>query len=259
MLFIKEILVGCVTGFISAFFGIGGSSIDTPLLRAFLGFSPYLALGTPLPTAFLTIFVALLTYWKRHLVNFRVFRYSLMGGLPAIVAGSYLSGFFSGRILMLLTAAILFFVGTNFIAANLRGKKEKCSSKHGKKCERIAPVWLVGIGAFAGFVSGILANGGGLFLIPAYVIFLRMNIKEAIATSLLVVSVIVFPACLIHFSLGHIDLKASLALGIGVLPMAYLGAKTDLRTRDGVIQLLFGLALIAFSIYFFIGQASMGR
>jgi len=45
----KVIIIGCVTGFISAFFGIGGSSIDTPLLRTFLDLPPYIAFGTPMP------------------------------------------------------------------------------------------------------------------------------------------------------------------------------------------------------------------
>jgi uncharacterized membrane protein YfcA len=251
-LFLKEIVVGCFTGFVSAFFGIGGSSIDTPILRTFLGFPPHLALGTPLPTALLTIIVALLTYWKRHLVNFRVFKLCLLGGFPGIVGGSFLSGFFSGKTLMLLTAAVLFFVGIYFTGISLKKNKKK-KLRQGA-CEKASPALLLGIGAFSGFVSGILANGGGLFLIPSFVIFLRMNIKEAIATSLAVVSVMILPALFIHFNLGHIDPVASLALGIGVLPMAWFGARMDLRTRDSVVQSLFGIVLVLFSIYFFILQ-----
>jgi uncharacterized membrane protein YfcA len=62
------------------------------------------------------------------------------------------------------------------------------------------------------------------------------------------------PAIIIHYSLGHIDWSYSAALGIGVAPMAYLGAKVDLRTDSKIIKLLFGLFLIVFSIYFFINQ-----
>ena len=41
-----------------AFFGIGGSSIDTPLLRVFLHVPQHIALASPLPTALLTIAIA---------------------------------------------------------------------------------------------------------------------------------------------------------------------------------------------------------
>lgn len=252
MIFFEEILIGCLTGFFSAFFGIGGSSIDTPLLRTLLDFPPHLALGTPLPTALLTIIVALLTYWKRHLVNFRVFKFSVLGGLPGIILGSFFSGFFSGKILMISTAVVLFFVGANFLSTSLRKNKQR--EKRKDKSKSASPAFLAGIGATAGLVSGILANSGGLFLIPAFVILLQMRIKEAIATSLLVVSVMILPACLIHFNLGHVDLRASLAMGIGVLPMAWLGARMDLRTRDGIIQMLFGTILLVFSVYFLILQ-----
>ncbi|TSA12811.1 MAG: hypothetical protein D4R73_01880 [Deltaproteobacteria bacterium] len=45
----EAIIIGCITGFLSAFFGIGGSSVDTPVLRTFLDLPPLVALGTPLP------------------------------------------------------------------------------------------------------------------------------------------------------------------------------------------------------------------
>jgi uncharacterized membrane protein YfcA len=81
-----------------------------------------------------------------------------------------------------------------------------------------------------------------------------MNIKEAIATSLLTVAVMSVPGMLIHYHLGHIDLEISAAIGIGVAPMAYIGAKMDIKTQSKTIKLLFGTLLITFSIYFLISQ-----
>lgn len=248
---IQLAIVGLLTGFVSAFFGIGGSSIDTPVLREFLGFPPYLALGTPLPTAFLTIAIALLAYWKSRLVNARIFRWSVLGGLPGIVIGSLLSGRLSGRNLMLLTAFVLFFVGLSFVLKSIRERKHP---KAGRSAKSIPPTPIILVSGLAGLASGILANGGGLFLIPAYVIFFRLDIKEAIATSLSVVAVMILPSCLIHYSLGHIDLRSSLMMGLGVLPAAYVGAKLDIRTKSKTVQALFGLVLISFSAYFFVSQ-----
>jgi len=251
---IELIIVGALTGFISAFFGIGGSSIDTPLLREFLHFPPYLALGTPLPTAFLTITIALTAYWKMHLVNKKLFLFSILGGVPGVFAGSLSSGLFSGKTLMLMTALVLFSVGISFIIKSIRERKQDKSEKSNRKKNHISGGKAVAISGLAGFLSGILANGGGLFLIPAYVIFFKISIKEAIATSLSVVAVTILPSCLIHYSLGHVDLASSAAMGIGVVPMAYIGAKLDIRTKSSVIQALFGSMLIVFSIYFFFSQ-----
>ena len=246
---VEAIIIGCLTGFISAFFGIGGSSIDTPLLRIILNLPPYVALGTPLPLTLLTATIASLAYKREHLVNFRVAVYSLIGGVPGIVAGSYFSAYLTGKFLMLLTAVVLFLVGVDLLYKNMMEKtfaaeKVLSPSRH----------YIVMVSGVIGILSGVLANGGGIFFVPAYVLLFRLHIKEAIATSLLTVAVMSVPGSIIHYSLGHIDLPTTVALGIGVAPMAYIGAIMDMKTKSKTVMFLFGIMLILFSIYFFISQ-----
>ncbi|MFA5962059.1 MAG: sulfite exporter TauE/SafE family protein [Parcubacteria group bacterium] len=248
---IGAILIGLLTGFISAFFGIGGSSIDTPLLRVFLHTPQYVALGSPLPTALLTIMIALAIYWKQHLINYHILKWSLVGGIPGIIFGSYLSGKFSGRSLMLMSAVVLFCIGINFIYKKFHSHEINANITEHKP---INASFVTVIAFIASTISGMLANGGGLLLIPAYVLIFKLKIKEAIATSLMTVLVMFIPACIIHYHLGHIDLGISLAMSLGVIPMAYIGAKTNLKTKSNTIQLLFGIMLIIFSVYFFISQ-----
>ena len=246
----KVVIIGCLTGFISAFFGIGGSSIDTPLLRTFLKLPPYIALGTPLPLTLLTATIASFTYKRKHLVNFRIVIYSLIGGVPGIVAGSYFTAYLSGKFLMLLTAVILFFMGIDFFYNNVI-EKIFCTEKI---CSSPPAYSIISVATVIGLLSGVLANGGGIFFVPAYVVLFRMKMKEAIATSLLTVAVMSVPGMLIHYHLGHIDLEISAAIGIGVAPMAYIGARLDIKTQSKTIKLLFGTLLITFSIYFLISQ-----
>ncbi len=248
---IGAIIIGLATGFISAFFGIGGSSIDTPLLRVFIHVPQYVALGSPLPTALLTIIIALTIYWKKRLVNYHILKWSLLGGIPGIIFGSYLSGKFSGLFLMLFSALILFFVGINFTYKKFHNNQVANDYQAQKPANAI---YVTIIAFIASSISGILANGGGLLLIPAYVLLFKLKIKEAIATSLLTVSIMFIPACAIHYQLGHINLGISTAMAIGVIPMACIGAKTNLETKSNTIQLLFGIMLIIFSVYFFISQ-----
>ncbi|NJM30301.1 MAG: TSUP family transporter, partial [Rhizobiales bacterium] len=47
---------------------------------------------------------------------------------------------------------------------------------------------LVGLGT--GFLSGLLGVGGGFLIVPALVLVTRMGVHRAVATSLLVISVI---------------------------------------------------------------------
>ena len=247
---IDAIIVGCVTGFISAFFGIGGSSIDTPMLRTFLGLPPLIALGTPLPLTILTASIASFAYKREHLVDFRIALYSLLAGVPGMVLGSYLTALLSGRFLMLLTAVVLFLVGIDFIVKDLTEKTFAM-----KRPFSPPPAYFIIVVVFLiGILSGLLANGGGIFLVPAYVVFFHMKIKEAIATSLLTVIVMSLPGSIIHYYLGHIDTAVSAFMAVGVIPLAYAGARLDIRTRSKTVMLLYGIVMAAFSVYFFISQ-----
>ena len=247
---VDAIIVGCFTAFISAFFGIGGSSIDTPVLRTFLGLPPLIALGTPLPLSVLTSVIASYAYKREHLVDFRIALYTLLAGVPGMVLGSYLTAFLSGKFLMLLTAVVLFLVGVDFIAKNRM-------EKTGALAQTFQPpptFLIVAVAGMIGILSGILANGGGIFLVPAYIIFFHMKIKEAIATSLLTVAIMSIPGSIIHYHLGHIDLAISAAMAVGVVPMAYLGARLDMRTESKTVMLLYGSVMTLFAVYFFVSQ-----
>ncbi|MEW6417878.1 MAG: sulfite exporter TauE/SafE family protein [Nitrospirota bacterium] len=249
----EAVIIGCITGFLSAFFGIGGSSVDTPVLRVFLNLPPFISLGTPLPLTVLTATIASFAYKREHLVNFRVAVYSIIAGVPGMVLGSYLTAFLSGKFLMLLTAIVLCLVETDFI---IKTFKEKAHIMK-KQFYQPAVYYIVSVAIAIGILSGVLANGGGIFFVPAYVILFRMKIKEAIATSLLIVIAMAVPGSIIHYNLGHIDPTISASMAIGVIPMAYLGAKLDIRTSSKTLMILYGIVMVIFSVYFFISQLNI--
>ena len=247
---LMAILIGCLTGFVSAFFGIGGSSIDTPLIRTFLGLPPLEALGTPLPLTLLTATIALFAYRKLHLVDFRLVVFSISAAVPGMVIGALLTQYVSGKFLMLLTASVLFLVGVDFIIKDIT-----VGSFAGHRAKPRPPAWqILAVSVAIGFFSGLLANGGGIFFVPAFVVFFGLRIKEAIATSLVVVAVVALPGSIIHFALGHVNIPVMASMGIGVIPLAYLGARLDIRSRSRTIMLLYGVVMTAFAVYFFVSQ-----
>ncbi|MGQ9570018.1 MAG: sulfite exporter TauE/SafE family protein [Thermodesulfovibrionales bacterium] len=246
----KALLIGCITGFLSSYFGIGGSSIDTPVLRVFLNLPPLISLGTPLPLTILTATIASFAFKREHLVNFRVSVYSIIGGVPGMVLGSYLTVYLSGKFLMLLTAIVLCLVGIDFIIKTFKEKTHIMK----KPFYQPSIYYIVFVAIAIGILSGVLANGGGIFFVPAYIILFRMKIKEAIATSLLTVIAMAIPGSVIHYNLGHIDPTISASMAIGLIPMAYLGAKLDIKTNSKMLIILYGILMIFFSIYFFISQ-----
>ena len=67
-----EILIGLSIGFLSGFFGLGGSSIATPLLKLFANVKPVYALATPLLVALPSAISGAVVYYRNNHVDFKL-------------------------------------------------------------------------------------------------------------------------------------------------------------------------------------------
>ena len=97
------------------------------------------------------------------------------------------------------------------------------------------------IGALAGVLAGLLGVGGGVLLVPAFTVLLRLAPKRAVGTSLVAVAMFSVPAMVTHALLGHINWTFALLLVAGVVPGARLGAHLTLRGSEARLRLLMGL------------------
>lgn len=167
-------LLGFVIGFLAGMFGVGGSSISTPVLRIFLGVPPLIALATPLPITIPIAITGGITYYRHGLVNLKVFFLCALAGTPGVVLGAMATRFVSGHGLMLLTSFFILLVGIRFLATALPIQRREAIASHQSEWWQTT---LIGFGV--GFLSGLLANGGGFLLVPAFVFLLRFRVKEA--------------------------------------------------------------------------------
>jgi uncharacterized membrane protein YfcA len=121
--------------------------------------------------------------------------------------------------------------------------------------ERKRSLWTHAIvGGFVGLISGVLANGGGMLFVPIFARVLGMPIKKAFASSLVVVALMALPGSITHFLLGHIDIRLMLLLSVGVLPMAYIGAKVAIHSKPEWLERSYGIMMILFATYFFVAE-----
>jgi hypothetical protein len=236
--FLSLILAGVFVGVLGGMFGFGGSSLSTPVLRIFFNIPAYLALASPLPMTLLSSSVAAYRYQKEDMIDWGVAKKMLVVLVPGSFLGAYVTKYVSGQMLMLLTALFLLYVAIRFILP----RKEKK--------ETVASTWVVLLAGFAiGFVSGLLANGGGIFVVPVLVL-LGMGIKRAIGTSMAMVFFTAIPSILVHWYLGHIDWVITLALTIGAIPGAYLGSWLTVNMNREKLQKIYGVFLLVFAAYF---------
>lgn len=236
------LLIGGVVGFLSGLLGKGGSAITTPALQIFAGVVPFAALASPLPATLPTTLSASSVYRNKGLVNWRVVSFSILIGIPATLAGSYYSDFFGGNALMVLTALFVLGLGVSFFIIPV--KKPATSS------DAPIPAYKVSLVAvFVGFLSGLLANSGGVLFGPLFIRFLKMPTKQALASSLVVAAGLAIPGTIAHWYLGHIDWMIVLILSVSSIPSSYFGAKLALRLHSQMLENIFGALLIVFGTF----------
>jgi len=235
---IPLVLMGLFVGLMGGMFGFGGSSISTPLLRVLFSIPPYYALASPLPMTLLSSAIATKRYYGEGYIEWDAVKKMLLVIIPGSFIGAYSTKYIDGKMLMLLTAAFLVYVSVRFIFY----------SEPNKKIERRIGIILLA-GFLIGLLSGMLANGGGIMIVPILV-FLGLNIKRAIGTSMALVFFVAIPSFIVHWYLGHIDWVITLALSVGALPGAYLGAWITVGMDRRKLRKMYGAFLLVFALYF---------
>jgi uncharacterized membrane protein YfcA len=234
--------IGVMIGFFSGLFGVGGSSIATPLLRL-IGISRMVALGSPLPVTLPTAVIGGIIYWRRGMVHTKAVLWTAVGGVPTVAVGAFLTIEVPGRMLMALTGLFVVAVGVRLLFT-------PADTKTSPPQKRETRGLFIIVGIVTGILSGLLANGGGFLLLPAYLLLFRFSPQEAAATSLVVVSLLAVPGTLFHYALGHIDFKIAALMAAGVIPATYVGAHVGLSLSKEKARWFFGLFLLLFGLFF---------
>jgi uncharacterized membrane protein YfcA len=248
--YVGALLIGVVIGFLGGLFGKGGSAVATPLL-SLAGFPGFVAVASPLPATVPSTLVASAEYWRSKLLDWQIFWWSVSVGTPAIIAGSFLSHRVGARPLLIITGVLVLGFGIQFLffSRDLSLAKAAADYPEGMR----PPYWrarMIGVAAFVGLISGLLANAGGFLLVPSYTGFLKQPMKKAFACSLAVSSVLAIPGTVVHAYLGHISWVVTALVAAGAIPFSHLGARLAIKTRAAKLERWYGLALTALGIFF---------
>jgi uncharacterized membrane protein YfcA len=211
-------------------FGVGGAIITTPAVQVLLGARPIVALGTPLPVIFPTTLTGMQAYRRAGQIDYRAVRWAAPPGAAGAAVGAYLTKFVDARILLLVTAVLIAWqairVGWGKPAQEIPGRPVRPSGRA-----------FALMGVTAGVFSGLLGIGGGVVMVPVMVGLLKMPLKRALGTSLVIIAFMVIPGTVVHAWLGHIDWSIFAWLTIGVIPGAALGSMWTIRARERTVRL----------------------
>lgn len=110
------------------------------------------------------------------------------------------------------------------------------------------------IGAVAGLTSGLLGVGGGIVVVPLLVLWAGYSQREAHAWSLGAIVPIAIAGVVTYGSAGEIRLPEALALAVGSIVGATIGAGALAWMPEKQLKLAFGALLITCSVVMVIGR-----
>lgn len=237
-------LAGAGIGLLMGFFGVGGSSVATPIL-ALLGVPGLAAIASPLPATVPSAVTAAIPYARTGDVRPKAAGWTLLGAIPGTILGGVLSQLIGGAALLVGSGIVLVAVGVRVLLPIHDAARTAGTARRQNR-----PL-LVAVAAAVGLFTGLLANGGAFLLMPAYLLVFGLRMRQAVGTSLLVVAALAVPTLLTHWSLGHIDWAVSGELLLGQVPGSLVGGRLAQRvTGAGVARRAFGRFLIVFGVAF---------
>ena len=102
------------------------------------------------------------------------------------------------------------------------------------------------IGLFTGFISGLLASGGGMVLLPACIYSFKLNEKEARATTIFSMFIIIIFTTILYFQYKNFDILLSVKCAIGGIIGSIIGTKflNKIDNNSKIFRILFILFLL---------------
>lgn len=174
------------------------------------------------------------------------------------MVGALVVGAVSRSLFDLLMAAVLAALAAWLLAGEPRGRRRlrgrlthrAMTDNYGTTFEYDVPLRRgIVYSTVVGFVSSFLGIGGGVIHVPLLVRALGFPVHLATATSHFVLAIIAGSGAVTHvvsgsFAHGH-GLRRALALSVGVVGGAQLGARLSLRASGRAVEALLGVALLA--------------
>lgn len=253
--YIASIFIGIALGLI----GGGGSILTVPVLVYLFSIDAVLATAYSLFVVGTTSAVGSFSYFKKGLVNIKT---AVVFGIPSIAAVFLTRAFIIPAIpneifsignftvtksvlLMLLFAVLMIFTSYSMI------KKDRQESDAVSRKQTFNYLQIIFQGLFIGFITGLIGAGGGFLIIPALANLLKLPIKTAVGTSLVIISINSLTGFLL--SLPQTSIKWGLLLSIaaiaiiGILIGSYLATKIKakkLKPAFGWFVLIMGVYIL---------------
>lgn len=267
--YFAAIFIGISLGLI----GGGGSILTVPVLVYLFSIEPVVATAYSLFVVGLTSSVGAFSYFKQGLVRmktalvfgipsiFSVFltRHYLVPAIPeevfsignfVLTKGIFLMALFA--ILMIL-ASYKMIKSSSVVGSDTDNGLVNPSITANEKTNFNYPMVIIQ-GLIVGLITGLVGAGGGFIIIPALVFLLGLEMKEAIGTSLTIITLNSFFGFLVSQNQMQTDWKLLLILSTMSIIGIFVGMALSKRIDGAKLKPLFGWFVLIMGSYILIKE-----
>ena len=247
---ILYILAGLGAGVVTGLAGLSAAVVITPVLVSLCGWASYDAVTVALASDVLASLLSAYTYYKNKNIDLKRGSLVTVTAFLGTIIGSYCGYLFSqqspdglGYISMLTTI----FLGFKFLLKPITGGHGAASGPSTGKT-----ILAMVLGCGIGWVCGFTGSGGGILMLTVFTLVLGYNLKVAVGTSTMIMSLVALTGAVSHVSLGAQLFPLPMAIVVvscllGAVVSAKFANRCEIRRLNrivGIVLILLGAVTI---------------
>jgi len=239
--------LGVVVGFSIGLTGVGGGVLGLQAMTLALKMDPVRAVGTTSLYIFLTNISASFQHAKLKNIAWKAVVRLLAGAIPAnILIASWISRQgnnteFKAGLKNFIICVVFFSVGVMIINAvkKLRSKveaEERVAAAIIRDHGGASAILSVLIGALVGGLIGATSVGGGVLIVPMFIILFGLSASRTVGSSIFMAMVLTCVTALVYGKGGEVDFYSATVMAVGSLIGTRFGSKLSIALPDTLLR-----------------------
>lgn len=202
MYYLLYVFAGLGAGIVTGLAGLSAAVVITPVLVSLCGWASYDAVTVALASNVLASLLSAYTYYKNGNIDLKNGLMVTVTAFIGTIIGSFCGYLFSKAQpdgLGYLSMATTIFLGIKFLVKPItQGNDASEGQRPAGKKTLLAMV----LGCGIGWVCGFTGSGGGILMLTVFTIVLGYNLKVAVGTSTLIMSIVALTGTVSHVTMG---------------------------------------------------------
>ena len=259
MAYIVYILAGLGAGIVTGLAGLSAAVVITPLLVSLCHWNGYDAVTVALASDVLASLLSAYTYYKNRNIDVKRGLLVTLTAFVGTVVGSWCGYLFSqaqpdglGYLSMLTTV----FLGAKFLIKPMTSGSDSTSALNDSTAKK--KTWLaMFFGCLIGWVCGFTGSGGGVLMLTVFTLVLGYNLKIAVGTSTMIMTIVALTGAVSHISMGATIYPLPMCVVVlsclaGAVVSARFANRCEIKRFNrivGVVLLILGVSTTVIQIF----------